>query len=257
LWVVGFLESGGPEGGDAARTLVHDLSNELSVLVHYGQFVADGLAELEAGAPVGGSELDQLRSQVDVLRGAITRTADLTHRLRVAVAGSADQAARAAAGGPEPLEPSPATAVAPGPASVPFEPLPGPDRPAHVLVVEDDDAVRALAVRILSRADYRVTSAASGREAFELIAGLDGEVDLVLSDLRMDDVSGPELDERIRRVWPTLRTLFMSGYPEDQGRDRRAASGAGAAAPRPLRVIGKPFTVDGLLREVEEALRGA
>ena len=254
--MVGFLESGGQEGGDAARTLVHDLSNELSVLVHYGQFVADGLAELEAGAPIGGAELDQLRSQVDVLRGAITRTADLTHRLRGAVADAPDQAAQAVAGGAEPREPSSATASVPSPTPVPFELLPGPDRPAHVLVVEDDDAVRALAVRILTRADYRVTSAASGREAFELIAGLDGEVDLVLSDLRMDDVSGPELDERIRGVWPTLRTLFMSGYPEDHGGDGPLASGA-AAASRPLRVIAKPFTVDGLLHEVEEALRGA
>ena len=255
--MVGFLESGGREGGDAARTLVHDLSNELSVLVHYGQFVADGLAELEAGAPLGGSELDQLRGQVDVLRGAITRTADLTHRLRVAVADAPGPAAQAVAGSTAPLEPSPATTSAPSPTSVPFEPLPGPDRPAHVLVVEDDDAVRALAVRILSRADYRVTSAASGREAFELIAGLDGEVDLVLSDLRMDDVSGPELDEGIRSVWPTLRTLFMSGYPEDHRRDGPAPPGAAVEAPRSLRVIGKPFTVDGLLREVEEALRGA
>jgi two-component system cell cycle sensor histidine kinase/response regulator CckA len=197
-----------------------------------------------------------LRSQVDVLRGAITRTADLTHRLRVAVADSPAQAAPAVAGGAEPLESSAAHASAARPASVPFEPLPGPDRPAHVLVVEDDDAVRALAVRILSRAEYRVTSAASGREAFELIAGLDGEVDLVLSDLRMDDVSGPELDERIRRVWPTLRTLFMSGYPEDHRSTGPDAPGAAEGA-RPLRVIGKPFTVDELLREVEEALRGA
>ena len=159
------------------------------------------------------------------------------------------------AGGAEPLEPS-AAHLAARPASAPFEPLPGPDRPAHVLVVEDDDAVRALAVRILSRADYRVTSAASGREAFELIAGLDGEVDLVLSDLRMDDVSGPELDERIRRVWPDPAHALhvrLSGGPSEH---RPAAPGAADGA-RPLRVIGKPFTVDELLREVEEALRGA
>lgn len=249
--MVDFLEPGGGDDNDEARRLVHDLSNELSVLVHYTGFVADGLAVLEAGVPLAPGPVEQLRSQVDVLRSATQRSADLIHRLRAAVSGPDG---RGVTGGAVPAGTSAPPPSAPASLPSPSDPLPGPDRPPHVLVVEDDDAVRALTVRILTRADYQVTSAASGREAIELIAGLDGQVDLVLSDLRMEDVSGIELDERIRSVWPTLRTLFMSG-----ARDDAALGPDGAAAPpgRPLRVVDKPFTVEELLRRVEEALRGA
>jgi CheY-like chemotaxis protein len=226
------------QGSDAEPgRLIHDLSNELSVLVHYGGFVADGLDELEIGAPLAASDLEQLRAHVGVLRGAIERTAELAHSLRAALRPPGEHAAGA---GPVPAQ-----------GAAPAEPLPGPDRPAHILVAEDDDAVRALAVRILGRAGYRVTTASSGREAFELLAGLDGQVDLVLTDLRMADVSGPELDARIRSVWPTMRTLFMSGYrpePNEPGGDLDVDASA--------RLIEKPFTVEELLAKVGEALQG-
>ena len=226
----------GQHGSDAEPgRLIHDLSNELSVLVHYGGFVADGLDALEIGAPLAASDLEQLRAHVGVLRGAIERTAELAHSLRAALRPPGEHGVD---GGPAAVQ-----------GSAPAEPLPGPDRPAHVLVAEDDDAVRALAVRILGRAGYRVTTASSGREAFELLAGLDGQVDLVLTDLRMEDVSGPELDARIRSVWPTMRTLFMSGY-------RPEPTGPGGDLDAAARLIEKPFTVEELLDKVGEALRG-
>ena len=114
-----------------------------------------------------------------------------------------------------------------------------------ILVVEDDDSVRALVTRILARAHYRVLDARGPNEA---IGELDSEPDgiaLLLCDVVMPALSGPKLAERLADLHPGLKVLFMSGYA-DEVVDALGDSGA------PL--LKKPFTVPGLLSSVDQAL---
>ncbi len=84
----------------------------------------------------------------------------------------------------------------------------------NVLLVEDEDIVRAVAERALARHGYTVTTAANGEEAVEL---LDGEAfDLLISDVVMPSMDGPTLVRHAREKFPDLPVLFMSGYAEEQ-----------------------------------------
>jgi signal transduction histidine kinase/ActR/RegA family two-component response regulator len=86
---------------------------------------------------------------------------------------------------------------------------------ATVLVAEDEEAVRELAVETLERRGYRVLAAASGEEALKLASGYDGPVHLLLSDVVMPGMKGPELADRLRATRPGIKVLFMSGYAAD------------------------------------------
>ncbi|MBV9842240.1 MAG: response regulator [Sphingomonadaceae bacterium] len=90
----------------------------------------------------------------------------------------------------------------------------------NVLLVEDEDMVRAVAERALVRQGYRVMAAANGEEALELLAAAErGEADrfdLLVSDVVMPTMDGPALVREARRRFPTLPVLFMSGYAEEQ-----------------------------------------
>jgi signal transduction histidine kinase len=90
-------------------------------------------------------------------------------------------------------------------------------RSAHetVLVAEDEDAVRQLAVESLERRGYHVLSASSGEEALQLAASHDGTIHLLISDVVMPGMKGPELADRLRRMRPGIRVLLMSGYAAD------------------------------------------
>ena len=89
----------------------------------------------------------------------------------------------------------------------------------HVLLVEDEDPVRMVAERALTRSGYQVTSARDGEEGLEklLDAIRDGETfDMVLSDVVMPSMDGPAMVREIRKLLPDLPVLFMSGYAEEQ-----------------------------------------
>ena len=103
----------------------------------------------------------------------------------------------------------PARAVAP-PATV--APPPAAEAP-RVLLVEDEDAVRALVGEILERNGFTVRSAHSAEAALEILA--DSPVDLLLTDVMLPGLTGPELARRARLDAPGLRVLFMSGYTGD------------------------------------------
>ncbi len=81
-----------------------------------------------------------------------------------------------------------------------------------VLVVEDEDAVRALATRVLRQQGYTVLEARHGREALELAQGT--PVDLVLTDVVMPEMGGRELARELGRSLPGVRVMYMSGYTE-------------------------------------------
>jgi two-component system cell cycle sensor histidine kinase/response regulator CckA len=117
-----------------------------------------------------------------------------------------------------------------------------------VLVVDDDDAVRDVAVRALSRAGYRVLAARGGDAAIGLLARQDdfGSM-LVLTDVLMPGMNGVQLAERVARDHPEVRIAFMSGFSSDE----LARSGLGS----PMRsLLNKPFTLPELVGFVEQAL---
>jgi two-component system, cell cycle sensor histidine kinase and response regulator CckA len=94
---------------------------------------------------------------------------------------------------------------------------PAADLTGHgvILLVEDEDPVRAVNSRALSARGYTVLEAASGVEALEIYQGLDRPVDLVVSDVVMPEMDGPTLLGELRKLHPQLKVIFVSGYAEE------------------------------------------
>lgn len=115
-----------------------------------------------------------------------------------------------------------------------------------ILLVDDRQGLRDSTARALREAGYDVVSAASAQEALELAQGR--RIDLLLTDVVMPRVTGPELADELRRAQPSVRILYMSGYAED-------AVGGWVADVGPL--LAKPFTIQSLTTAVAEVLQGA
>lgn len=116
-----------------------------------------------------------------------------------------------------------------------------------VLLVEDQLGVRRAARRILRRAGYRVFEAAHAEDALALATTYPGKIDLLLTDVVMPGISGPQLAEQLVEQRPELSVLYMSGYAEDVDEVRAALS-------RGQTFLPKPFTPEGLLKRLREAL---
>ena len=114
-----------------------------------------------------------------------------------------------------------------------------------VLLVEDEDMVRAVAERALSRQGYKVLTANDGEQGLEVLAG--GEkIDLLISDVVMPNMDGPSMVARARHSHPDLPVLFMSGYAEEQL--RKSIDIANVA------FLPKPFSVSQLAEAARDAL---
>jgi PAS domain S-box-containing protein len=85
---------------------------------------------------------------------------------------------------------------------------------ATVLVVEDEQAVRELTVRMLQRLGYSVLSAASGKEAIEVSNSFAGHIGFLVTDVVMPEMSGRQVADAILATRPNIRVLFLSGYTE-------------------------------------------
>ncbi|MFN8186015.1 MAG: response regulator [Gaiellales bacterium] len=117
--------------------------------------------------------------------------------------------------------------------------------PGTVLLVEDEQVVRAVTRRILDRSGYRVLEASDGREALG-VAETAGPIDVVLTDVVMPEMTGPELAQAIAPSRPEAAVVFMSGYPGD-------AIDRGALEERAV-FLAKPFTPEVLLETVAGVL---
>jgi two-component system cell cycle sensor histidine kinase/response regulator CckA len=84
-----------------------------------------------------------------------------------------------------------------------------------ILLVEDEDPVRAVNARALSARGYTVLEAASGVEAMQVMEERGSAVDLVVSDVVMPEMDGPTLLGELRKIYPDLKVIFVSGYAED------------------------------------------
>jgi two-component system, cell cycle sensor histidine kinase and response regulator CckA len=115
---------------------------------------------------------------------------------------------------------------------------------ATIMVVEDEDAIRTLTHRILTRHGYRVVDYATPADA---LSGFDEPVDLLLTDVVMPGMSGKDLTDRLRATQPGLRVLFMSGYT-DNVMDRYGLDAAGDM------LVHKPFNAQQLLSAVQGML---
>ncbi len=112
-----------------------------------------------------------------------------------------------------------------------------------ILVVEDEDTIRRLVRDVLGRSGYTVLDAPAGDAALELLRA--NEVDLLLTDVVMPGMSGPDLARMAVAERPSLRVLFTSGYtnePEELLAEPDAA------------FIGKPFSPQSLVAKVREVL---
>ncbi|WP_420143775.1 ATP-binding protein [Sphingobium sp.] len=117
-----------------------------------------------------------------------------------------------------------------------------------VLLVEDEDMVRAVAERALTRQGYKVLTANDGEQGLEVLNG--GEkIDLLISDVVMPNMDGPAMVAHARRAYPDLPVLFMSGYAEEQL--RKSIDLANVA------FLPKPFSVNQLAEAARDALATA
>ena len=116
-----------------------------------------------------------------------------------------------------------------------------------ILLVEDEPAVRSVATRVLMNQGYFVLAASNGEEALALAETVGGAIDLILTDVVMPDLGGPELVERLLDRWPGMRAIYMSGYAEgDKIR-------VGMQDPNTA-FLQKPFSADSLVLMVREVL---
>lgn len=116
-----------------------------------------------------------------------------------------------------------------------------------ILLVEDELAVRVLCRRVLDRMGYRVVDASSGVEALNLVENGSLRPELLLTDVVMPGISGRELADRLHKIQPDAKVLYMSGYT-DEAIVRHGVLEPGVA------FIEKPFTPELLLRRVRETL---
>lgn len=116
-----------------------------------------------------------------------------------------------------------------------------------VLLVEDDNSLRALAFRVLVRYGYKVLAAADGTEALAIAADRGTAIDGVITDVVMPGMNGRELAERLAAQRPGLSFLFMSGYTDDDVLRRGVLHGESA-------FLAKPFTPAQLAHKVREIL---
>ncbi len=122
----------------------------------------------------------------------------------------------------------------------------GDPGPAHVLVVDDEPAVRRFAARALEGEGYQVHTAKDGVEALELVGALQRRLGLIVADVVMPRLDGVGLLRTLSASHPALPVILMSGYATAHLTD------LGVVAP--CAVLGKPFSADALVGEVRRCL---
>jgi two-component system cell cycle sensor histidine kinase/response regulator CckA len=116
-----------------------------------------------------------------------------------------------------------------------------------ILLVEDEDPVRAVNARALSARGYTVLEAASGVEALEIIEARGTPVDLVVSDVVMPEMDGPTLLGELRQRYPDLKVIFVSGYAEDAFKKNLPEG-------EDFNFLAKPFSLRQLVEVVKQVI---
>jgi PAS domain S-box-containing protein len=116
-----------------------------------------------------------------------------------------------------------------------------------VLVVEDDDSLRALSQRVLQKYGYRVLEAENGEDALKVSKAYEGSIDLMITDVVMPRMGGKETAERLQPLYPHMKVLYMSGHTDDAMVHHGVLTGE-------LNFLQKPFSLKGLTRKVRKIL---
>jgi two-component system, cell cycle sensor histidine kinase and response regulator CckA len=116
-----------------------------------------------------------------------------------------------------------------------------------ILVVEDDELVRGITVRSLRTLGYRILLAEDGEDALRVVERHAGDIDLVVTDVAMPRMGGPELADKLTLRYPRLKVLFVSGYSEQELSERMVLA-------RNRAFLDKPFTASMLARKLREML---
>lgn len=116
----------------------------------------------------------------------------------------------------------------------------------HILVVEDEEALRKLIAAQLATVGYQVTTSENGRRALEFIDSYPGKIDLILSDIMMPEMNGLDMALEAQLMQPDAVFIFMSGYSKELLTSKNA--------PENYRLLAKPFSQEKLLVEISSAL---
>ena len=116
-----------------------------------------------------------------------------------------------------------------------------------ILLVEDEEGLRALNARGLASRGYTVIEAGNGVEAIDLLERRGGNVDLVVSDVMMPEMDGPTMFKELRKRHPGVKVIFVSGYAED-------AFQKSLPDPEKYDFLPKPFTLKQLVAQVKETM---
>ena len=117
-----------------------------------------------------------------------------------------------------------------------------------VLLVEDEDSVRAVTRRILERDGFRVVEARSGVEGMAAARSSALPIDLLITDVQLPDIGGGEVAREIVKVQPQIRVLYLSGYSDEMLIEQGITSG-------PANFIQKPFTSEILRERIRNLLK--
>jgi two-component system, cell cycle sensor histidine kinase and response regulator CckA len=116
-----------------------------------------------------------------------------------------------------------------------------------ILVVDDEESLRTVIVDLLGQLGYRLLSAGNGEEALKLAEEYSGQIDLLLSDVIMEGLPGPELAEKLLLSRPKLKVIFMSGFADS------SLAPHGVLKPGTI-LVQKPFTIRMLSAKLREVL---
>jgi two-component system, cell cycle sensor histidine kinase and response regulator CckA len=116
--------------------------------------------------------------------------------------------------------------------------------PATILLAEDEALLRELGETILRNAGYTVISVHRREELDSLLKSHTTDIDVLLTDVVMPEISGQELAKRVRSRWPGVRVIYTSGYPGDELKDMH----------RDATFLQKPFTPAELMEKIRQAL---
>jgi CheY-like chemotaxis protein len=205
----------------AIGAIVHDLRNVLSAIRGFATVIGEDLRPQ-----------DPAREDVEQILIGVDRGAQLADRL-LTWRGQA---------------PTPSAGV---PVEVPLErslgwTLQQPKRSATILVVEDDDLVRTMTVRVLRRNGYATLEAANAVEAEDRAHAHAVGIDLLLVDIGLPVTNGLELVQRLKQHWPDSKILFMSAFGRTALADQGILPGAG--------FLEKPFAPVTLIERIETIL---
>jgi two-component system cell cycle sensor histidine kinase/response regulator CckA len=118
---------------------------------------------------------------------------------------------------------------------------------AHILLVEDEDAVRMFAARALKDKGYEVIEASNGVEAIQLAKRNDVDIDLIITDVVMPGMDGPQMINELRKIMPSVKVVFISGYAEDSFRKKLHNEDN-------IHFLPKPFNLKDLALKVKDIL---